>query len=563
MTAQPIDSGRIAVFSGPTATIGNSPDLVTSAKARQRYGLPPLATLDGGTPRFDLVRPQRLAAPVTVLVEAYTAHPLESDARALYAPPDGWLDADGTLHATETPGAKPVYEVELHPEDGLYQLPYMARQADGSAWEAASSSPLAPAALSRQTFYPDAERLYEEIERFGLEDHGHPIGLSTRATFDFFRPAPSGGYTGEQDGRAAESLGEDFFAYYPYHLHREPDLRALARATTMVQRVLSAGDYVGAQWLEGSPTTEETVYWLGLLIDTTVPIVGHTAQRRHQTLSADGARNIVDGVKFLLSEAALDERGRNRLGAVLIVDELVYSAREVAKVDARPGGYEATGGHGGVVADMGGYGPPRVTYIPNYRHTHRSELRLPLLPPRVTGVAEEGDGGIRTVEVSVKDDAGALNPQAMPVVTIVKYTRYVQTAVGADTAPDHTTAVEVLARRAANLAGAPLSGFVCEGMSPFGGTDPATQAALSIATYSGMPVVRVGRGNTGGIAYRTDPTVIAGSNLTATKARMLLMAAMLKLGALPVAVDPEHPTPAERAATEAAVAAYQWIFDTH
>lgn len=77
----------------------------------------------------------------------------------------------------------------------------------------------------------------------------------------------------------------------------------------------------------------------------------------------------------------------------------------------------------------------------------------------------------------------------MPVVTIVKYTRYVQTAVGADTAPDHTTAVEVLARRAANLAGAPLSGFVCEGMSPFGGTDPATQAALDrdVLRHAGGP----------------------------------------------------------------------------
>ncbi|MEV0029568.1 asparaginase domain-containing protein [Nocardia sp. NPDC050793] len=563
MSAGATEPARIAVFSGPTATIGNSPDLVTSDKARLRHGLAPLTTLDGAKPHFDLLRPQRLAAPVTVLVEAYTAHPLESDARALYAPPDGWLDDEGTLHATETDGATPVYEVELRPEDGLYPLPYMARQADGSAWEAATASPLAPVSYSRQTFYPDAKRLYEEIDRFGLEDHGHPIGLSTRAAFDFFRPAPSGGYTAGQADRAAESLGEDYFAYYPYHLHREPDLRALARATNLVQRVLASGDYVGAQWLEGSPTAEETLYWLGLLIDTPVPIVGHTAQRRHQALSGDGARNIVDGVKFLLSAAALDEQGRNRLGAVLIVDELVYSAREVTKVDARPGGYETTGGHGGIVADMGGYGPPRVTYVPAYRHTHRSDVRLACLPEQVTGVAAATGGGICTIDVPVKDAAGELISTAMPVVTIVKYTRYVQAAVGPDAQPDHTTAVEVLGRRTANLAGAPLSGFVCEGMSPFGSADPATNSALSVAIFSGMPVVRVGRGNTGGLAYRTDPVVIAGSNLTATKARILLMAALLKLGALPVAADPEHPTSAEQAATECAVAAYQRIFDTH
>ena len=32
---------RIAVFSGPTATIQNSEPLVTSNKAREKYGLPP------------------------------------------------------------------------------------------------------------------------------------------------------------------------------------------------------------------------------------------------------------------------------------------------------------------------------------------------------------------------------------------------------------------------------------------------------------------------------------------------------------------------------------------
>jgi hypothetical protein len=78
-----------------------------------------------------------------------------------------------------------------------------------------------------------------------------------------------------------------------------------------------------------------------------------------------------------------------------------------------------------------------------------------------------------------------------------------------------------------------------------------------------MPVVRVGRGNTGGTAYKLDPLSIAGNNLSATKARILLMAAMLKLGDPPPAADPFHPTPTEVEATQAAVAAYQELFDTH
>lgn len=76
---------RIAIFSGPTATIQNSEPLVTGNKARQKYGLPPLKDPDGSPMRFDVLRPQRLAAPATVYIEQFSAHPLESDASELYA----------------------------------------------------------------------------------------------------------------------------------------------------------------------------------------------------------------------------------------------------------------------------------------------------------------------------------------------------------------------------------------------------------------------------------------------------------------------------------------------
>jgi hypothetical protein len=79
-----------------------------------------------------------------------------------------------------------------------------------------------------------------------------------------------------------------------------------------------------------------------------------------------------------------------------------------------------------------------------------------------------------------------------------------------------------------------------------------------------MPVVRVGRGNAEGMIPRTrDGLSIGGSNLTANKARILLTACMLKLGALPPAADPKNPTPAELTAIREKVAAYQEIFDTH
>ncbi|HEX9489980.1 MAG TPA: hypothetical protein VF930_06830, partial [Stellaceae bacterium] len=161
---------RIAHIAGSNATIANSAALVTSNKARAEHGLPVMRDESGKPIRFDALRPQRLAAPAKVYVEQFSAHPLERDAAELYGPPDGYLDGAGNFHRSRTGDSDvPVYEVVLKPEDGVYPLPYMARQADGRAWEDDGADPLAPAARSRQPFYPDGERLFEEIDRLGID----------------------------------------------------------------------------------------------------------------------------------------------------------------------------------------------------------------------------------------------------------------------------------------------------------------------------------------------------------------------------------------------------------
>ena len=169
MTRKP----RIAYLSGSNATISNSPPLVTSNKARAAHGLSLKTNPDGSEPRYDVLRPQRLAAPVTVYVEQFSAHPLESDAADLYAPPDGYVDTSGTFR-TERRSAEdtPVYRIDLSPDDGLYPMPYMALQADGSAWEDDCAFPGAPANKSRQAYYPDGSRIFEEIDRFGIAADG-------------------------------------------------------------------------------------------------------------------------------------------------------------------------------------------------------------------------------------------------------------------------------------------------------------------------------------------------------------------------------------------------------
>jgi len=79
-----------------------------------------------------------------------------------------------------------------------------------------------------------------------------------------------------------------------------------------------------------------------------------------------------------------------------------------------------------------------------------------------------------------------------------------------------------------------------------------------------MPVVKVGRGNAEGpVDPQRDPLAIAGSNLTSTKARLLLMACLMKFGGLPLAANPENPTQAEIEAVKAKMAEYKEVFETH
>ena len=149
---------------------------------------------------------------------------------------------------------------------------------------------------------------------------------------------------------------------------------------------------------------------------------------------------------------------------------------------------------------------------------------------------------------------------AIPKVTIFKHARYLPE----DTAGNPDGEVDILARINKNLRDAPLAGFVAEGSAPFGAMSNSVDAALKRATFSGMPVVKVGRGNAGGfVDAKRDPLSIAGNNLTATKARLLLMACLMKLGCLPPAADATQPTASESDATLNKLKEYQEIFDTH
>ena len=561
---------RIAHLAGPNATIQNTPPLVTSNKARVKHDLPPLTNPDGTPARFDVLRAQRLAAPATVYVEQFSAHPLEADAAELYGPPDGYIDNAGHVHKErQSAGDKPVYEVELRPEDGLYPLPYMALQADGAAWEEECAFPGAPEPKARQGFFPDGSRSFEEIDRLQIGENGTGNLISRKAEIDFYRVLPPSGYT---QGLAAdrrtdtgsgdippERRGVDFFPYKPPHLAASAPRAALARATNAVQQILASGEYDGAIWTEGSPRIEETIYWLNLLIDATVPICGNAAQRPHGMISNDGPKNIVDSVEYIASRIWQDDAGPQPGRRSSDPGAASFAARAVQKADARPGGYVATGGHGGILGAAGHDGPPLLHYLPTARHTWRSEVNLTSLPSQVIGVRREGSR-IETVPVTVKGPDGTLLGAAIPKVAISKDASYWDD----DGTVDPEAEVDLVALIGHMLKSAPLAGFVVEGFTPYGRTASTARHRLMLrAVYSGLPVVRVGRGNTEGFVPLHDPDFIGGSNLTATKARLLLMACLMKFGSLPPAAEPDHPTSAEAAAIRDKVARYQAVFDTH
>src|SRR5579859_3087170 len=421
---------RIAHLAGPNSTIQNTPPLVTSAKARQKRGLPPLHNPDGSPVRFDALRAQRLAAPVTLYVEQFSAHPLESDSAHLYGPPDGYVDAGGTFHRDRTSADdKPVYEVEIRPEDGLYPLPYMALQANGAPWEEECAVPNAPDSQARQGFFPDGSRSFEEIDRLSVLDTDKVNGISSLADIDFYRAQPPSGYRkglpaskrtdiGEGD-IPPEVRGRDFFPYRPVHLAGGPPRPALARLTNVAQQVLSSGQYEGIIVTQGSPSIEETSYWLNLLMDTRLPICGNSAQRPQGEISNDGPKNIVDSVTYIASRVWADEAGRNRAGVIVLQEQQFFAAREVMKVDARPGGYVATGGHGGILGGMGYHGAAVLHYVPALRHTYLSDVNLTKLPSAVL-VAVAGKDGVERRDLAIKSANGKLLENAIPSVSIVK-----------------------------------------------------------------------------------------------------------------------------------------------
>jgi L-asparaginase len=218
-------------------------------------------------------------------------------------------------------------------------------------------------------------------------------------------------------------------------------------------------------------------------------------------------------VNYIQSRIWADGEGRNRLGIVAIQDRQFFAAREVTKVDARAGGYIASGGHGGILGQFTHANVISLMYLPAYKHTHLSQVNVTRLPERVAAV-RLGVGGLERFDLALKDKNGRLLENAIPSVAIVKDGTYCGEDFGDDPAPEED--LDYLVKH--KLRTGRLVGFIAEGITPYGKLPSEVRnAILERAIFSGVPVVRVGRGNPEGFSD-LDPIFISGSNLNAIKA---------------------------------------------
>src|SRR5262245_31565149 len=220
----------------------------------------------------------------------------------------------------------------------------------------------------------------------------------------------------------------------------------------------------------GTVTSEETAYYLHLLIHTDKPLVLTNSQRLHGTLGNDGDRNFIDALKVALSS---DAAGK---GVLLVHNQTISSAREFTKTSGRPGAFLS--GEFGV---MGVVGDGVAFYrSPTRRHTSRSEFSLDFITalPKVEVIVAHHNAEPRLAQVAV--DMGA-------------------------------------------------KGIVVLGFAASGRPHPVQVPVLHALAEKGIPIVLTSRGGVNNwLEPRPRDKFIRGDNLPTQKARILLELALTK-----------------------------------
>lgn len=238
-----------------------------------------------------------------------------------------------------------------------------------------------------------------------------------------------------------------------------------------VNRVIQEPSVKGVIVTQGTTTSEDTAFFLQLLVRSEKPVVVTNSQRRHGTVGNDGDKNFIDSVSVVLSPEAIGK------GAMVVNNQTIKSGRDVLKTSVRPDAFVS--GEFGV---LGIIEEDRVDFYraPTRRHTYRSEFD-------VNSITE------------------------LPKVDII-YAYF-----DADPA---------LIRAAAD-AGA--KGIVLNGLTTRGSPHASQRSALEALADQGMPIVVTARGGINNrIPVDVEDKFVEGDNLVAHKARILLQLALTK-----------------------------------
>jgi len=93
-----------------------------------------------------------------------------------------------------------------------------------------------------------------------------------------------------------------------------------------VNELLSNPDIDGVVITHGTDTMEETAYYLHLVVNSKKPVVLVGAMRPSTAMSADGPNNLYNAVVLAGSKNA------RRKGVLVVMNDTIYSAREVTKL---------------------------------------------------------------------------------------------------------------------------------------------------------------------------------------------------------------------------------------
>jgi L-asparaginase type II len=238
-----------------------------------------------------------------------------------------------------------------------------------------------------------------------------------------------------------------------------------------VSRAVAEPDVKGVIVTHGTSTSEDTAYFLHLLVRSDKPVVIANSQRVHGSVSNDGDRNFLDAVAVVLSPQAVGK------GVMVVSNQTINSGREVLKTSIRPDAF-VSGEHGiiGIIED------DRVDFYraPTRRHTVRSEFDINAITtlPKVEIVYAYFDAEPTMIKAAV--DAGA-------------------------------------------------RGIIVNGFTFTGGPYTTQQPQLQALADRSIPVVLTARGGMNNrIVGSTANKFVEGDNLVAHKARILLQLALTK-----------------------------------